>query len=120
MFDPVIHAGGNIYERSVLVDWFKDHDTSPKSKKQLDHKFIIPVKDKRTSVKQVDERLTRGLAIFHKLMTKDHFPLAERLYAFMDKYNVVLKNNFSNRIIETLLSPEVIPKLIKDTPTDYV
>ncbi len=42
MFDPVIHAGGNIYEKKVLVDWFKDHDTSPTSKNKLEHKFLIP------------------------------------------------------------------------------
>ena len=43
-------------------------------------------------------------------MSKEHFQLACDLYAFIDKYNVVLKNNFCRMILKTLL--EVIPVLI--------
>ena len=42
-----------------------------------------------------------------------------QLYAFMDKYNKVLKNAFSQRIIAVLLGPTVIPRLIKESSTDY-
>ena len=44
-------------------------------------------------------------------MSKEHFELAEKLLKFIDKYNKVLKNNFSRMIFEKLL--EVCPGLIK-------
>ena len=50
-------------------------------------------------------------------MSKEHFPLAEKLYAFIDKYNVVLKDNFCRKILETLL--EVVPGLISAKPPSF-
>ena len=58
-----------------------------------------------------EDKIKEGLKIFPKLMSKEHFPLAEKLYTFIDKYNVVLKDNFCRKILETLL--DVVPGLIK-------
>ena len=64
-----------------------------------------------------EDKIKEGLKIFPKLMSKEHFPLAEKLYAFIDKYNVVLKDNFCRKILETLL--EVVPGLISAKPPSF-
>ena len=120
MEDPVLDAKGNCYERTAIQQWLQDHDTSPVNNEVLPDKKLLASKPMKSEVIQFrEDKIKEGLKIFPKLMTKEHFPLAQRLYDFMDKYNKVLKNNFSIKIIETLLSPEVIPKLIKDTPDAY-
>ena len=42
MNDPVVAEDGNTYERADIVQWFKDHDTSPLTNVVLESKKVIP------------------------------------------------------------------------------
>jgi len=73
MIDPVAHAGDHWYERSILEDWLKDHDTSPRSKKKVDKKSIFSLRPLKIKIKNLRvDKLNAGLEIFPKLMSKDH------------------------------------------------
>ena len=42
MKNPVLIADGHSYELSAIVQWLKDHDTSPITNLPLQHKSVIP------------------------------------------------------------------------------
>lgn len=43
MYDPVVIASGQTFERVSIEQWFNDgHDTCPKTQKKLTHLFMIP------------------------------------------------------------------------------
>jgi hypothetical protein len=42
MVDPVVTSDGHTYERNAILHWLKDHNTSPKTMKQLDNKNVVP------------------------------------------------------------------------------
>jgi len=42
MKDPVMAADGFTYERVAISEWLKDHNTSPSTNLELDHKNLIP------------------------------------------------------------------------------
>ena len=118
MKEPVVDALGNTYDKAAIEKWLKNHDTSPMTNKQLPDKKLIPNISVISSIHQLrEDKIKEGLKIFPKLMSKEHFPLAEKLYAFIDKYNVVLKDNFCRKILETLL--DVVPGLIAAKPPSF-
>ena len=118
MLDPVLDSSGNCYERKAIQKWLINHDTTPKTNEILPDKKLTPMRDLKADIHSFrEEKIKEGLKIFPKLMSKEHFPLAEKLYAFIDKYNVVLKDNFCRKILETLL--EVVPGLISAKPPSF-
>ena len=118
MKEPVVDALGNTYDKAAIETWLKDHDTSPMTNKKLPDKKLIPNNQLMSLIHQHrEDKIKEGLKIFPKLMSKEHFPLAEKLYAFIDKYNVVLKDNFCRKILETML--EVVPGLISAKPPSF-
>jgi hypothetical protein len=42
MTDPVIAADGHTYERSNIEEWFRTHNTSPKTNRRLTNKTLTP------------------------------------------------------------------------------
>lgn len=42
MTDPVVDHEGNTYERSAIVEWLRNHDTSPITRNPLDISQLIP------------------------------------------------------------------------------
>lgn len=40
--DPVIAADGHTYERNAIFEWFKTHDSSPKTGAKLSHRDLTP------------------------------------------------------------------------------
>ena len=118
MKEPVVDALGNTYDKAAIEKWLKNHDTSPMTNKQLPDKKLTIVNLLYSKICDIrEDKIKEGLKIFPKLMSKEHFPLAEKLYAFIDKYNVVLKDNFCRKILETLL--DVVPGLIAAKPPSF-
>ena len=118
MVDPVLDSKGNCYERTAIQQWLSNHDTSPVTKERLPDKKLLTNKPMKSEIIEFrEDKIKEGLKIFPKLMSKEHFPLAEKLYAFIDKYNVVLKDNFCRKILETLL--DVVPGLISAKPPSF-
>lgn len=50
MFDPVIDANGNTYEREEIERWLKDHNRSPADNTELAHKNLVPNKNVKRSI----------------------------------------------------------------------
>src|SRR5688572_2093385 len=42
MFDPVVTADGQSYEREVIVEWLINNNTSPNTNTDLPHKNLVP------------------------------------------------------------------------------
>jgi hypothetical protein len=42
MVDPVSTSDGHVYERESIEEWLKDHNTSPLTGKNLEHKKLVP------------------------------------------------------------------------------
>ena len=42
MDDPVVAADGHTYNRKDIEDWFKEHNTSPNTGEEFDHKILNP------------------------------------------------------------------------------
>ena len=43
MVDPVVTEDGHTYERSAILHWLKDHDTSPKTMTKFKSKVVVPI-----------------------------------------------------------------------------
>ena len=50
MDDPVVAADGHTYNREHIELWLKQHNTSPLTNEQLEHKMLIPNLDKRRQI----------------------------------------------------------------------
>ena len=42
MDDPVVAADGHTYNREDIENWFKEHNTSPHTNEEFEHKMLIP------------------------------------------------------------------------------
>ena len=42
MVDPVTAADGFTYERASIEEWFREHDTSPRTGALIEHKYVVP------------------------------------------------------------------------------
>jgi hypothetical protein len=61
-YDPVMTADGHSYERSAIVIWLKDHDTSPITNAQLGSKNLIPNQTLKKLVREFYESNKRALS----------------------------------------------------------
>jgi DNA-binding beta-propeller fold protein YncE len=59
MDDPVVAADGHTYNRTDIENWFKQHNTSPRTSEPLDHKLLIPNIAIREQI--IDWRAKQGL-----------------------------------------------------------
>jgi inhibitor of KinA sporulation pathway (predicted exonuclease) len=41
MEEPVLAADGNHYDRSFIAEWMQDHNTSPMTNLELEHKHLV-------------------------------------------------------------------------------
>mmetsp|Transcript_22744 Transcript_22744/g.63253 ORF Transcript_22744/g.63253 Transcript_22744/m.63253 type:complete len:170 (+) Transcript_22744:277-786(+) len=53
MFDPVLDAEGNTYERGAILEWFTQYGTSPISRQPLSENTLIPHNALRDSIHEV-------------------------------------------------------------------
>ena len=56
MEDPVIASDGITYNRSEIEEWFKKHDTSPKTGEKLKSKGLIPNISIRNAIEEWKKR----------------------------------------------------------------
>ncbi|MEI6529718.1 MAG: ankyrin repeat domain-containing protein [Candidatus Falkowbacteria bacterium] len=56
MMEPVFTADGQTYEREAIEEWFKEHDTSPKTGLPLANKQLTPNLDKKTDIMEFLEQ----------------------------------------------------------------
>jgi hypothetical protein len=63
IYDPVLDAEGNTYERSALLQWLKEHRTSPISRQPLNARMIVPNNALRDAIHEVmgDKWVTRKM-----------------------------------------------------------
>ena len=59
MVDPVVTEDGHTYERTAILHWLKDHDTSPKTMTKLKNKLLVPNHVLRAQI--IDFRQRNGL-----------------------------------------------------------
>ena len=52
MQDPYIAADGYTYERPIIEQWLRGHDTSPMTNLKLDHKNVIPNYSVRSAIQE--------------------------------------------------------------------
>lgn len=57
MQEPVICADGFTYEKSALLKWFENHDTSPMTGAKLEVKIVFPNHQLRSRIKEWEEVL---------------------------------------------------------------
>jgi U-box domain len=50
MFDPVLDAEGNTYERYAILEWLKEHRTSPISRRHLSERMLKPNNSLREAI----------------------------------------------------------------------
>jgi hypothetical protein len=50
MFDPVLDAEGNTYERYAILEWLKEHRTSPISRQHLSERMLKPNNSLREAI----------------------------------------------------------------------
>ena len=70
MEDPVFTADGLSYERVMITDWLKFHDTSPRTNLKLQHKFLTPNADLKSLIMEWREKQTISIPP-HKIIVDD-------------------------------------------------
>ena len=59
MIDPVITPYGTTYERSSIINWLKNHDTDPLTKKRLTKEMLITNYALRSAIQEYKESLNK-------------------------------------------------------------
>ena len=59
MTDPVITPYGTTYERSAIINWLKNHDTDPLTKKRLTKEMLITNYALRSAIQEYKESLNK-------------------------------------------------------------
>ncbi|GAB2279552.1 hypothetical protein Dimus_014195 [Dionaea muscipula] len=76
MYDPVVIASGQTFERAYIQKWFdEDHDTCPRTRMKLDHFLLMP----NTSMKIIISKWCKehGITITDPNVQQSVFPTSE-------------------------------------------
>ena len=86
MYEPVLDGEGNTYERSALLIWLSEHNTSPVSRQPLTARMVIPNNALRETIHEyMGEAWVRKCSI-HEQPKKKQFMNDSKLRAKIDGF----------------------------------
>lgn len=90
MFDPVLDAEGNTYERRALLEWLKHNCTSPVSRQPLSDRMLVPNMALREAIHEYmgDEWVARKMLEhrqmrFQEISTSTGSPIRDKIDCFL-------------------------------------
>lgn len=90
LYDPVLDAEGNTYERSAIMEWLQNHHTSPISRQPLSEHILKPNNSLRDAIHEyMGDDWTEQRSLHHKRVERSSQPRQNSL--FRERINCFLQ-----------------------------